>query len=69
MTIEEFIEFTNKCADQDYVDNPNYHISAKEFIDIIQELFLGKDYAVVDSVSYEQSLAIMCNELIHKYLK
>ena len=70
MTLSEFKKLRDKCAKEDYVINPNYHITSDDFYQVITEAFLPKDFIIADPISGSQVRAVILDEILtlHKKL-
>lgn len=68
MTAQEFIQFTNKCANEkEYVINPHYHITLEQFYEIMVDVFISKDWYIVDPIGREQEIAYIADKILHDH--
>ena len=66
---ENFLNKIKECSKQNYIINPNIFLSDYDFVNIIIEHFLGKNWYVCDPISNIQVNAEAMLEILDKYPK
>ena len=64
---ENFLNKIKECSKQNYIINPNIFLSDHDFVNIIIEHFLGKNWYVCSSISNVQVNAEAMLEILDKY--
>ena len=66
---ENFLNKIKECSKQNYIINPNIFLSDYDFVNIIIEHFLGKNWYVCSPISNVQVNAEAMLEILDKYPK
>ena len=64
---ENFLNKIKECSKQNYIINPNIFLSDYDFVNIIIQHFLGKNWYVCSSISTVQVNAEAMLEILDKY--